>query len=342
MSDQQRRSGLGPHLIGQRVVVRRVLRGETGPSGGPALTDLLGILESWADGVTTVRGEDGQVTEISITDIVSGKPVPARPSVRHRISPEAAERRANAGWPPLVSRSLGDWLLRAAAGYSTRANSVLAVGDPGMPTASALVRTEEFYQGHGLPVLAQVVVGSANHGALASAGWVTARPGEEDTLFQIASVAKASRTARSMQPPVVPEVEVEPTVSAHWLAAEPLPSGMEPAARSVLEGPDEVAFVSVYADATAGAPGTRRLAARGRAAYAEDWVGITNVWVTPEERRRGLAVLVFAELLGWAAERGASTAYLQTRGDNPAALALYDRLGFATHHSYRYLTSAIG
>jgi ribosomal protein S18 acetylase RimI-like enzyme len=44
------------------------------------------------------------------------------------------------------------------------------------------------------------------------------------------------------------------------------------------------------------------------------------------------------ELVEWAAERGASTTYLQTRGDNPAALALYDRLGFVTHHTYRYLT----
>ncbi len=44
------------------------------------------------------------------------------------------------------------------------------------------------------------------------------------------------------------------------------------------------------------------------------------------------------ELLGWAAERGATTAYLQAEGANEAALALYRRLGFVTHHTYRYLT----
>jgi len=32
-----------------------------------------------------------------------------------------------------------------------------------------------------------------------------------------------------------------------------------------------------------------------------------------------------------------STVYLQVRGDNPPALALYERLGFMPHHSYRYL-----
>jgi ribosomal protein S18 acetylase RimI-like enzyme len=49
-------------------------------------------------------------------------------------------------------------------------------------------------------------------------------------------------------------------------------------------------------------------------------------------------MVVVAALLSWAAERGATTAYLQVRGDNPPALAVYDRLGFTTHHAYRYLT----
>ena len=44
-----------------------------------------------------------------------------------------------------------------------------------------------------------------------------------------------------------------------------------------------------------------------------------------------------AELLEWAAERGAGTAYLQVRGDNAPGLALYAGLGFRTHHTYRYL-----
>ena len=71
---------LGPHVVGQRVVVRRVLRGETGPSGGPAMTDVLGTCESWEDGLVRVRREDGTVVEIAVADIVSGKPVPPRPT----------------------------------------------------------------------------------------------------------------------------------------------------------------------------------------------------------------------------------------------------------------------
>ena len=98
----------------------------------------------------------------------------------------------------------------------------------------------------------------------------------------------------------------------------------------MLEGPGEVAFV------TLGDPSV----ARGRVSYADDWAGITDVWVSPERRRRGLALEVLRLLVGWAAERGATTAYLQVRGDNPGAIAAYEPLGFVTHHAYRYLTPA--
>jgi hypothetical protein len=73
------------------VVVRRVLRGETGPTGGPAMTDLLGVCESWADGVVAIRREDGTRVEIPVTDVVSGKPVPERPPRRApRLPPDGS------------------------------------------------------------------------------------------------------------------------------------------------------------------------------------------------------------------------------------------------------------
>ena len=49
------RHALGPHVVGLRVVVRRVLPGETGPTGGPAMTDVLGVCEAWGGGVATLR-----------------------------------------------------------------------------------------------------------------------------------------------------------------------------------------------------------------------------------------------------------------------------------------------
>ena len=329
--------GLGPHCIGQRVVVRRLLPGETGPTGGPRMTDLLGVMETWADGVTTVRAESGEVTAIALADIVSGKPVPPRPSVRLRISAEDAERRATASWPAVVTEPLGPWLLRAANGFSTRANSVLAVGDPGVPFDHALTATTAFYAGHDLPPLAQVVVGSEVHTGFEGAGWVSARPGEDDTLFQLGSVARALREVRRTARPGPVAVSMSTAATPAWLADDDRALAYDEAALSVLESPDEVVFASL---APEGRAGRDLVIAKGRAVYHDDWVGITNVWVSPAHRRRGLSLVVVGALLEWAAERGAGTAYLQVRGDNAGALGLYERLGFLTHHSYRYLKPA--
>ena len=86
---------LGPQVVGMRVVVRRVVRGETGPSGGPALTDLLGICESWGPGSLTIRSEDGTLTEIALADVVSGKPVPPRPSRFRRLTDTEVDARCD-------------------------------------------------------------------------------------------------------------------------------------------------------------------------------------------------------------------------------------------------------
>jgi N-acetylglutamate synthase len=339
--------------VGLRVVVRRLVRGESGPTGGPAMTDLLGTMLSWSSVDTVVESETGERVTIALADIVSGKPVPPRPSARLRVTAEEAERRALLGWPAVKSMPLGSWVLRASAGFSARANSVLALGSPGVPFDQAIETVLAFYAERGLPAWAQVVVGSGEESDFVEHGWVTARPGEADTEFQIASVAQLSRALRRVgasgrrdpaesarlvgeTPPSRREwsATVEATASAAWLADDERVLAAPEAARAVLEGPAEVGFVSV---GEAGQP-DRPLVAKGRVSLADDWAGITDVWVSPDHRRQGLALVVMAALVEWAAERGARTAYLQTRGDNPAALALYEGLGFVTHHAYRYLT----
>jgi ribosomal protein S18 acetylase RimI-like enzyme len=314
------------------VVVRRVLPGATGPTGGPAMTDLLGVMESWSATSTVVRAEDGTATEIRLSDIVSGKPVPSRPSPRMRVTAEEACRRSNASWPAVHAEPLGAWLLRASGGFSGRANSAMAVGEPGVPFDEALDRVVAFYRAHELPAVAQVIAGSTVAERFGASGWVPARPGEADTVFQMAPVAQASRSARRLVPPDAPPVSLSATANEAWLANDDRARRHAADALAVLEGPEQVAFAGVLA-----ADGS--MIAKGRVAADDDWAGITDVWVSPDHRRRGLGLVVVRGLLEWAAERGAGTAYLQVRGDNPPGLALYAALGFRTHHTYRYLTA---
>ena len=326
--------GLGPHCVGLRVVVRRVLPGERGPTGGPAMTDLLGVMESWDAVSTVVRAEDGTATQIALADIVSGKPVPPRPSPRMRISAEDLCRLSNASWPAVHTRPLGDWLLRASGGFSARASSVMATGDPGVPFEEALRVVTDFSADHGQAPWAQVVVGSSPEERFDRAGWGPARPGEADTELQLASVAQAARAVRRMLPRDVPAVEVRDRLTPQWLADDARALAHHDAAVAVLEGAADIGFASVPADDGAA------VVARGRVAVHGHWAGVTDVWVSPARRRRGLGVAVLAALLERAAEHGASTVYLQVRADNAPALALYGTLGFRLHHTYRYLAAA--
>ena len=84
MSDAPEAHRLGPHVVGARVVVRRVLPGETGPSGGPAMTDVIGTCLRWSDDECVVQPETGPAVTIPRRLIVAGKPVPPRPTRRPR------------------------------------------------------------------------------------------------------------------------------------------------------------------------------------------------------------------------------------------------------------------
>ena len=58
------------------------------------------------------------------------------------------------GWPPHEVEPLGRWLLRASDGVgSGRANSGLAVGDPGVGVEQALERVRGWYRARGLPAV---------------------------------------------------------------------------------------------------------------------------------------------------------------------------------------------
>src|SRR3954453_10259859 len=82
--------GLGPHCVGQRVVVRRVLPGLTGPSGGPAMTDLLGVMQTWSAEPPGIGGGEARAPAIRLAEFVPGKPGPPRPPPRLRVSAEQA------------------------------------------------------------------------------------------------------------------------------------------------------------------------------------------------------------------------------------------------------------
>jgi ribosomal protein S18 acetylase RimI-like enzyme len=318
--------------VGSRVVVRSRLGGR-GPGGGPAVTDVVGLLEQVDDKAITVRRRDGVVTRIPMADVVAAKRIsrvaPRAGGRGLRVEPEELQRITDSGWPAPVREHLGEWLLRAAGGFTGRANSVSVHGEPGRPLASALRAVTDFYAAAQLPAMAQVVVGSRWERSFDAAGWITKPGGHAGALVQVAAVRTALRSAG--EPRRADPVQLDSHVSDDWLALYNRAGDRQAAVvRAVLEGPDRVVFARL------GEP----LRAIGRLVVDGDWAGIAAVEVAPEHRGRGLARLVVDALLRRADVMHARWCYLQTMPANAAALGLYGRYGFTTHHTYRYLVPA--
>jgi N-acetylglutamate synthase len=312
--------------LGTRVVIR--LRAGTGPAGRPTFTDLTGELIAIDADRVVVRTDDGAAHDHPLADIHAAKPIPPRPPRYSEIA--AVELAAATTWPAPTQERLGDWLLRAADGWTARGNSALPVGDPGLPLPAAIDRVVDWYAGHGLrPAMSvPLPVCRSVQDELLARGWEP----WPTTLVQTASLESVVASA----PPRgdLPTVTLSPSPSAAWLAAVAGRKGSLPeAARRLLTAVPQVRFAEVY-DGSA-------LAALGRGAVSTDgeWLVLSLVEVFPEHRRRGLAQQVARSLAEWALEVGARRAALQVLEENSAALSLYGRLGFTTHHPYVTLTA---
>lgn len=301
--------------VGRRVVVRRRVATD---GGRTRFADTLGELVAADAGSLVVRPDrGGPDVRIELADVAAAKPVPPR---RVRVGAAELERIAARAWPAPDTEPLGDWLLRAAGGWTGRANSALAVGDPGMPLADALAAVTAWYAARGLPPACQVPLPLADDvdAELAAAGWHASTP----VLVLAAPIDRLRRGIFDLPPVTLADVPSE-----DWCGMLAARRGLPPAGRSVLTG-TPATFAEVR-------DGSGELLAIGRSAVVERHLGLFAVEVAPGHRRRGLARHVMKALADAAVDR-AHTAYLQVEETNAPARALYEGLGFRTHHRYRY------
>jgi ribosomal protein S18 acetylase RimI-like enzyme len=232
---------------------------------------------------------------------------------------EALEVVCSDAWPPLSQKFLGQWRLRWAGGFTGRANSALAVGEPGGDLSDTLRAVCDFAHSHAIPPKIQVVQDTATEAAIAAAGWVPdiAHPAGHDVVVLIADARPGAPGDARMLPGPTP---------AWW---ELTVGSTEPtdAERHVLTG-GKIGYGVVDVDGvTAGVV---------RGAVVDDVLHIARLAVRPGYRRQGLAVRLLDAAAAWAAELGATRTVLQVSVTNAPALALYGSLGFAEHHRYRY------
>ncbi|MGB3773187.1 MAG: GNAT family N-acetyltransferase [Rhodococcus sp. (in: high G+C Gram-positive bacteria)] len=318
----------GDPAVGARVVVRYRL-----PDGSAApLTDVIGHLEALGDTVT-VRHESGEKVNVPRERVVAMKALSPRPIRNSEI--RGLESAAADAWPGTDQHWLDGWLLRAGGGVTRRANSAV----PLRPEAStgSLPEIESWYRGRGLTP--QLVV--PDRLLRVPPGWTESAEALVLTSSLSAPVL-ASRTRVARRGRVRPDsrgaahsVTESAGPDETWLALHPRYGSPGAAAELIAVRDGTTAYLRVGDVAAARVAVTE--APTGRR-----WVSITALSTDPEHRRRGHATTLFTEAMRWGSEHGATHAYVQVEDDNLGARQLYDGLGFAEHHRYRYATRPYG
>ncbi|WP_432078772.1 GNAT family N-acetyltransferase [Streptomyces sp. YPW6] len=317
-----------PADVGKRVSVRRRT---DGGGTGVEFTDVVGVLTSWQSGVVSITRKSGESVHIVESSLVAGKVVPAAPARRRGPAASFEELAAVTAraWQPVESEALGDWRLRAAGGFTRRANSVLPLGDPGLPLGEAFGRVRRWYEERDLPAYIQTATGAEGAQEVLCAelerhGW------RREVSAEVRIAALAPVGDREAE---VSAVRLSREPDAAWLARYQRFSTPGPHVLRVLGSGPSVWFASV--PGSGDAPD-----AIGRCVVDGRWAGFMAVEVAPAQRRRGLATTVMTALARRALDEGASAAWLQVEEDNEGARALYDGLGFTGHHRYHHYRSA--
>jgi len=331
-------------LIGRRVVVRHRV--------GDKQTDAVGELSAdGADLVVQTRRGPVRVARSAVTAVRAIPPAPARRASLTAIA--RLEELCADAWPAFVDERLGAWRLRATGGFTARANSALAIGDPGLPTAAALAAVRTFAERHGITPRVQAPVGSPWDTAVAAQGWVldvghaagsvvsvqvadldelAVGPAADTAASGATGGPVADGTAAAVGEPITGEaaaVEVGEPTDAWW--------------RLVLGGPPTTAQRHVLGGAGAlTLTDARGVVGAGRVVVVADHLHVSVLTVDPALRRRGHGTALLAAAARWGRDHGARWGVLQVAVHNTAALALYARAGWTEHHRYRYLVPSGG
>lgn len=291
--------------VGDRVSLRYRV-----PDG---LSDVVGEIEALTP-LVSVRTKSGAMVRVAPGDVVSVREL-SHVTVRNSEI-RALEHAAALAWPGTEQHWCDGWLLRAGGGYTNRANSAVPLLFEA--TTHAVPGIVEWYARRGLPA------------------WL-ALP---DRLLPIKGVGiKATRVLVRDVPPAgdVPDVSIGSVPDAAWLRTYERDVPAE-VLTAVIGG--EVAFATRAGAGASEATGYGTAVGRAAVTTAPDgtrWAGLSAVRVAERSRRRGHARAVCSALLGWAAGRGATRAYVQVLADNEPAATLYHSMGFRLHHTLRYL-----
>lgn len=228
--------------------------------------------------------------------------------------------------PALQTIVLDGWVVRFAAGYTRRANSVNPLYPARRDLAQSVLACERAFAGQGLPTvfkLTPVAQPAELDDFLAARGYA----GQARTSVQTLNLASAPLGHAD------PHLEIGTAPTPEWLTAFYALAGIapkhQPTLARMLAGLIPLGGFALLRE-------NGRPVACGLGVVQSGYLGLYDIATAPEARRRGLGRRLVAGLLAWGRQNGAHTAYLQVMMDNAPARGLYAGLGFREAYPYWY------
>ncbi|MGB5534154.1 MAG: GNAT family N-acetyltransferase [Acidimicrobiia bacterium] len=235
---------------------------------------------------------------------------------------QSIEAAAAAAWPPTESLTLGSWKLSAGDGFSRRRNSAVPAGPLPESLDRRLADVEKWYRVRGLPTLYRITpeCDAAVDSILSERGLVFEAP----TLVMSRMLDMPESSEGVDWSSVVTDAWVETEIEALGVDR----SSIGPWLATIAAVPSPALFVAPIHDGTP--------AGAGFGVVVDGLLGVFEIVVRPEHRRRGHARRIMAALHRFGASEGASRAFLQVLEDDDRAITLYQSLGYQLSHRYWY------
>ena len=295
--------------IGKRVTIRL-----HEPNGG--YRDIVGILQSERQLITS----KSKTISFSPDEIAIWREIKPLPDLAGKGAPLSQriielEKLSDLTWPAEQNIEFGKWQLRISDGFSMRANSVLPIGEPPIDLAAAVAQVVKIYRENKLRPTFSIALPIFDEldRYLEQDGWNL----KIDANFLIRDIGTVEVSDH-------PEflIEILDYPSKLWLEL----NSDEPLEKLMRRYPARYGAIKIG----------EQVVAVGRIATLGNWSIVTRLFVNPSFRGKGVAKILMNNLLAAASKDGATKVALQVDDENGAALALYQSMGFRTHHKFVY------
>ncbi|AIQ17415.1 hypothetical protein H70357_12655 [Paenibacillus sp. FSL H7-0357] len=234
-------------------------------------------------------------------------------------------------WPAEQSVMLEGWVLRSAAGYTKRANSVNPLYGPeeqdaGLGMLRKIRLAEQYYEDAGLNPVFKITPYARPAGLdkeLESQGYGLVEPSSVRVL-DLQDLPELRN---------VYTLQIRGELTEEWLKVFADLTGLSSGNRETLR---RMLTASCLKQGYALLLRDGLPAACGLGVIQHGYIGLYDIVTAPAHRRQGMAEQLILGLLHWSRSEGASASFLQVVQANKGASALYDKLGYKEIYQYWY------